>query len=834
MMRLKRIAAVLMTAVLTVSMAACGSSSDSSESGASSSTASENAAVDMSQEGIEEALNLANNDEATWSYDSSGDAWVMSIVQTTVNPVLPDYQGASVCVPGAYVKGIDTTGDGEADVTAGSSASDVQGTLVINYDAEITTEYGQVYTAATAPVIINTGAAGYGSAENTLAGTTYASSGYINVAIGNRGKQSSYEDASGDTVYTGDAPDCLVDQKNAIRFIKYNILLGNLPGNVEYFVSTGGSGGGAHAAMVAATSNNSDFCAYEAECGAVGVYDNGDGTYSTTVTIDGTDYDISDGVWGCIAYSAITSLAEGDMTMAFEYYMDTDYDFGSSFQEQLAGYLSEEYMEYINEQNLSVEESAVGFDLDGDGEMNSTIALTIEYDEEKYADTNGYGGTYLDLYMAEFMENLQWYIDNLDYAEGWTWFDADGNALSDEEVAAMTTADKSQAFIEGRYAKSSSSDGMGAPGGGMGGGPGGGMGGFASGDAAGGGPGGDMEGDPSDSASTDSSGVSALLQLDGVSELYSELDTLGLTSEIPSDTSELVTWLKSLIEDGTLSDDYSDAVDTIEEAVSSAGSDAAYSSDSGSTNKNVVSAGDEMEVGTPDAGTTQASGSSTDSANYSTYDEMLEAYESDIAEVESGDEYGNNQVELYNPLNYIGDDDTDNPTWVRILMGASEGDMSMFASLNMQIQWLNCGIDANIEWQWDGGHVPSEILGESFVLYVDQMYAEYAEDAQVTTIEKPAAEAQTENGDETEATGTDLSSWVTLDEDGNVSFSLADAVSYRTAGASKAIPGFDVIDYGQETYEFGDEDTDARHFDKYLLEVLQEHADELSELFNAE
>ena len=78
---------------------------------------------------------------------------------------------------------------------------------------------------------------------------------------------------------------------------------------------------------------------------------------------------------------------------------------------------------------------------------------------------------YLDLYLAEFTQNLQWYVDSLDYAEGWTWFDADGNALSDEAVASMTSADKAQAFIEGCYTKGSTGGMMGgAPGGDMAGG----------------------------------------------------------------------------------------------------------------------------------------------------------------------------------------------------------------------------------------------------------------------------------------------------------------------------------------------------------------------------
>ena len=69
-------------------------------------------------------------------------------------------------------------------------------------------------------------------------------------------------------------------------------------------------------------------------------------------------------------------------------------------------------------------------------------------------------------------------------------------------------------------------------------------------------------------------------------------------------------------------------------------------------------------------------------------------------------------------------------------------------------------------------------------------------------------------------------------QDGKVSFSLADAASYRTAGASKAVPGFDVIDYGQEDYVFGSSTADARHWDEHLLKILEENKDTLSELFN--
>ena len=710
---------------------------------------------------IEEKLNLANNTDYTWSYDSSSNSWIMSIVTAVVNPEIEDEQGVSVCVPGEYVKGIDTNRDGTEDVTSSNYSEAVNGNMIIDTTSTITSTNGQVYTATTCPVIINTGAAGYSNSSNSKAATTYADDGYINVACGNRGKQDTATNEDGETYYTGDAPSCLVDQKNAVRFVKYNILLGNIPGSVDYFVSTGGSGGGAHATMLAATSNNEDFYDYEIEAGAVGVYQNADGSYSTTVTINGKDYEISDGLWGCMAYSAITPLYSADMAMAFEYYLDKEYSFNTDFQKKLAEILSAEYMDYINEQNLSVNESDVDLDINGDGDKKDTIQLKIEYDENKYADTNGYGGTYLDFYLAEFVSNLQWYLDNLDYAEGWTWFDSEGNALSDEDVASMTTSDKAKAFIEGRYAASSA---QGSIGGGM---------------PSGEGMQGGMQG--------------------GRDQLKSDSSD---ESEMPSG-----------------------------EAPSDMGNMTGGPGGNGGPTQGTDSTQTE-EVGTPDAGTTQSATSSSNSSNYSSFEEMYEAYKSDIEEVYSGDKYGNNIVELYDPMQYIGDDTTENPTWTRILMGASEGDMSMFSSLNLQAKWLANGTDANIEWQWDGGHVPSEILGESLSLYVDQMYGKYVDGAKI--IEKPEAEEQTTNGTETSATGTDISSWVNYEDTTDISFTLADAAAYRVQGASKAIPGFDVIDYGQEDYVFGDSEADARHWNKFVLTAFEENYEELENLFNEE
>ncbi len=743
---MKKVMAVLLALTIALSAAACGTgSSETTPNGSSTSQTADNSqgqsadttvitAESAEKADIETALSLANI-KPEWTYSESADAWTMAVVTAVTKAELPDYQGVSVCVPGAYVKGVDTDGDGTVDVTSDTAS----GNLIIDYNAAVTSTNGQVYTAATAPVIINTGAAGYSAQSNQTAGATYAKEGYINVACGNRGKQSTLSDGT----YTGDAPSCLVDQKNAVRFVKYNILLGNLPGSVDYFVSTGGSGGGAHATMLAATSNNPDFYDYESSQGAVGVYKDSYGSYSTTVTVNGSEAELSGGLWGCMAYSAITSLSEADMTLAFEYYLNPDYGFNTDFQKQLAEYLAAEYMEYINAQNLTVEEAKVGFDLNGDGDTSDTVALTIEHDETGHADTNGYYGTYLDLYLAEFEQSLQDYMDRLSHAEDWTWFNSDGTALSDREVAAMTDADRAEAFINGWYVKGST----GSADGGMEGGPGG-----------SGGPGGDFAGGPPDMGNGGPGG------------------------------------------------------------------------DNAGGPPGMQPGGSGGEVGTPDSGTTQSATSKTDSANYSSFAEMLAAYRADIAEVQAGDEYGNNIVDLYNPLNYIGAEGTDNPTWARLLMGASEGDISMMNSLNLQIAWLNAGTDAEIEWQWNGGHVPSEIFGDSLALYVDTMYGEHVDGA--AKIVKAAASGQSSNGDGTEPTGTDLSGWVSYDSISGVGMTLAGAAAYRTSGAAKAMPGFDVMDYGQEDYVFGSSVADARHWDSYVLKVFEEHQDTLEELFN--
>ena len=643
------------------------------------------------KEKIENALNLAHRKDVTWTFDANNYAWIMSAVTAVLYPEIEDEQGVSVCVPAAYVSGIDTNGDGKEDVRADNYREAVKGNLVINTWGKIDGKHGLTYTAATAPTIFTAGAEDYGSQKNPAATAEYASCGYISVACGCRGRQSKAADESGGEYNTGNSPAGLVDQKNAIRFVKYNMLLGNLPGSVDHFVTTGGS----FAAMLAATSNNREFYDYEIESGAVGVYRRKDGGYSTSVFVEGVNRELSDGVWGTVAYSPAASLAEADLAQAFEYYLNPDYEFGSEFQEALAKNLAEAYADYINRQKFKVSEETLGRDLNGDGLLKDTFRLTVDFDEVAYAKTRGYGGSYLDFYLSEFVENLQWTLDNLSYAQGWTWFDANGGRLVDWSVRNMSPADKAKAFLEGRYARGDSAN--------------------------------------------------AKSKKDG--------------------------------------------------------------------------------------------GGSAEAPTYADFAKMLESYEADITEIKAGDRYGKNQVTLYDPMSFIGIQSTENPTWARIVMGAAEGDMPLFASLNLELKWLAAGTDAAVEWQWDGGHAPGEILGESLALYVDTMYGKHVgvknAEGEIVPLEvqKPDSLKQTSNGSASAPNGKNISSWVSHGDYSKVFFSLAAAASYRTAGAFKAIPGFDDINYGGECGVFGTSAKDARHWNERLLEVFQDNELALSGLF---
>ena len=569
---------------------------------------------------IEETLNLRNNPDQEWTYDAAADAWILSVTPYVCYPEIPDAQGVSVCVPGAYVKGIDADGDGEPDLTGEAGAA--KGSLVIDRDASVTGENGQVYTAAGAPVIFNTGTEGYSEQKNRTASAEYASLGYIHVVCGNRGKQSTVTAEDGTVCHTGAAPSGLADQKCAVRFVKYNILLGNLPGNADFFVSAGGAGGGSLAVMLAATAQSPDFFDYEIEAGAVCIYKIGEDFYYPGSDFDGEGRIITDGVWGCIACNSVTSLAEADMALAFESYLDKDYSFLTSFQKQFAGCLSEEYMDYINGKELTADEKKTGIDLDGDGKCGSVVNLTIDYAPDMYPETNGYGGTYLDLCLSQFRQDLQLLQENKESAE--------------------------------------------------------------------------------------------------------------------------------------------------------------------------------------------TSGSLTDTEVYETYADLMEAYETDIEEMTAGDRFGYNQVYLYDPLNYIFEENEYNPVWTTLIMNAADGEIPLFSSLNISLAWMNAGVDTSLKWLWNDEQTPAGSFGISLPLCVDRMYGKHAEGAEGSG-EPPAGEQTAEKA---------------------ASLSLADILRLRFGETGQPVPAFDAFDGGGENGVFGSAGREERHWDIHVLNVLLSDPEDLFDYYN--
>ena len=105
------------TAILTAAAMTAGMCS-SSMVYAADAEAEETSETVYTREYYEEVLNLANNAEQCWTYDTGSDSWTLTPVSAVAFPEIPEKQGVSVCVPGAYIKGIDTDLDGEADTTA--------------------------------------------------------------------------------------------------------------------------------------------------------------------------------------------------------------------------------------------------------------------------------------------------------------------------------------------------------------------------------------------------------------------------------------------------------------------------------------------------------------------------------------------------------------------------------------------------------------------------------------------------------------------------------------------------------------------------------------------
>lgn len=119
--------------------------------------------------------------------------------------------------------------------------------------------------------------------------------GYVLCIPGARGNGSAVT-TGGTTVYTGTAPNGLLDLKAATRYLHYNADL--LPGNADRIFTDGTSAGGAMSALQGATGNATEYEPYLKAMGAA---------------------EASDAVYASICYCPITDLNHADMEYEWLY-----------------------------------------------------------------------------------------------------------------------------------------------------------------------------------------------------------------------------------------------------------------------------------------------------------------------------------------------------------------------------------------------------------------------------------------------------------------------------------------------------------------------------------
>jgi acetyl esterase/lipase len=160
---------------------------------------------------------------------------------------------------------------------------------------------GQAIDATNAPILLVVNNGGYMASSNTATGLgripsdtngKYAlAAGYVVVCPGLRGWNLVINGT-----YYGKAPAAIVDLKAAVRYIRYND--GVIPGNTEWIIAAGISGGGALTTLLGVSGNSPLYDAALEEIGAA---------------------DASDDIYASAPYCPITDLEHADMAYEWEF-----------------------------------------------------------------------------------------------------------------------------------------------------------------------------------------------------------------------------------------------------------------------------------------------------------------------------------------------------------------------------------------------------------------------------------------------------------------------------------------------------------------------------------
>ncbi len=150
------------------------------------------------------------------------------------------------------------------------------------------------------PILLRTYVGGYAASTAKSPSPADASGralqeGYVVCIPGSRGNNSTVE-ADGKTIYTGIAPNGLLDLKAAVRYLRYNDAL--IPGDSELIFTDGTSAGGAMSSLLGATGNAGDYAEDLRKMGAA---------------------DARDDVFAAICYCPITDLNHADMEYEWLY-----------------------------------------------------------------------------------------------------------------------------------------------------------------------------------------------------------------------------------------------------------------------------------------------------------------------------------------------------------------------------------------------------------------------------------------------------------------------------------------------------------------------------------
>jgi len=223
-----------------------------------------------------------------WSYDKSSDTYYVVGLVYCSNPADKSYEQMGIFVPGAYM-----------NATANSNGTY---SCTINSDAQV-----NGFTAASAPVVIPVNTPGY-KAMSPPSGfssgvSDYTKKGFIYLHAGCRGKDAS-------------APSAVTDLKAAIRYFRYLLAQGGLPGNADRIFSFGHSGGGAQSAILGASGDSPLYDDYLEGLGAK--MDYSDAVFGSMCWCPITNLDMADGAYEWNMGKTRSDLSDTDLSISKE------------------------------------------------------------------------------------------------------------------------------------------------------------------------------------------------------------------------------------------------------------------------------------------------------------------------------------------------------------------------------------------------------------------------------------------------------------------------------------------------------------------------------------